>query len=118
MNIRIYGPHLPLTPAIEDYVLKKITPLSRFVEDSNTVCEIEIGKTTHHHKAGMLYKAEANMVLPRGHVYVVAEEADLYQAIDAMRDSLDYELASMKDKRIRLLRKGSQYIKKLLKGFR
>lgn len=115
MNIRIYGPHLPLTPAIEEYVFKKISPLAQFVSDPNTVCEIEIGKITEHHKSGMIFKAEANIVLPKDHIYVVAEQTDLYQAIDDLRDQLDLVLTSRKDKKVTLFRRGAQKIKQMLK---
>jgi len=118
MNIRIHAPHLPLTEAIEDYVLKRITPLEKLVSDPSVVCEIELAKTTNHHKSGDIFKAEVNMVLPDKHIYLVSEKADLYQAIDDVREQLDQALSLRKEKKQTLFRRGASRIKDIIKNFR
>jgi len=118
MNIRIQGPHLPLTPAIEEYVLKRISPLEKLVGDPSVLCEIELAKTTNHHKSGEIFKAEINMILPEKHIYLVSEKEDLYQAIDDLREQLDQTLSSQKEKRVTLFRKGALRIKEILKNLR
>lgn len=117
MNIRIHAPHLPLTPAIEEYVLKRITPLEKLVVDPSVVCEIELAKTTNHHKSGEIFKAEINMVLPDKHIYLVSEKTDLYQAIDDARDQLDQALSLRKEKKQTLFRRGAGRIKDMIKNF-
>ncbi len=118
MNIRIQGLSVPLTPAIEEYVLKRIAPLEKLVSDQSVVCEIELGKTTNHHKSGDIFKAEVNMVLPDKHVYLVSEKEDLFQAIDDLREQLDYVLSVRKEKKQTLFRRGALKIKDMLKNFR
>ncbi|MCX6703812.1 MAG: ribosome-associated translation inhibitor RaiA [Candidatus Zambryskibacteria bacterium] len=118
MNIRIQGPHLPLTEAIEEYVLKRITPLERLVADPSVVCEIELAKTTNHHKSGDIFKAEINMVLPDKHIYLVSEKEDLYSAIDDVREQLDHALSMRKEKKQTLFRRGASRIKDIIKNLR
>lgn len=118
MNIRIHAPHLPLTPAIEEYVTKRITPLEKLITDHNVVCEIELAKTTNHHKSGDIFKAEINMVLPDKHVYLVSEKEDLYQAIDDVREQLDHALSIRKEKKQTLFRRGASRVKDLIKNLR
>lgn len=118
MNIRINAPHLPLTPAIEEYVQKRITPLEKLVSNESVVCEIELARTTQHHKSGDIFKAEINMVLPDKHIYLVSEKEDLYQAIDHVREQLDHALSVRKEKKQTLFRRGAIRIKDMIKNFR
>ncbi len=118
MNIRIHAPHLPLTEAIEDYVSKRIAPLEKLVSDPSVVCEIELAKTTNHHKSGEIFKAEINMVLPDKHIYLASEKTDLYQAIDDVREQLDHALSLRKEKKQTLFRRGAGRIKDMIKHFR
>ena len=99
MNIKIRSKDFDLTPAIEDYVNKKISSLEKFLEkkDEEVICEVEIGRTTMHHKSGDIFKAEVNIVQPGNkQIFAVAEEPDLYTAIDIVRDEAERELVSSK----------------------
>ena len=117
MQIKIRCINFDLSEAIEEYVTKKISSLEKFLEVKDaTLCEVEIGKTTNHHKSGDIFKAEVNLVQPaHKQVYAVAEEEDLYAAIDIVRDEVERELTSDKKKRWRLLRRGGARVKELLK---
>ncbi len=118
MNIRIHSPQLPVTPEVEEYVLKRITPLGKLISDQSVVCEIELAKTTNHHKSGDIFKAEVNMVLPDKHIYLVSEKEDVYQAIDALREQLDLTLSTRKEKKQTLFRRGALKIKDMIKNLR
>ncbi|MBA3733187.1 ribosome-associated translation inhibitor RaiA [Patescibacteria group bacterium] len=117
MNIKIRSKNFDLTPAIEEYVTKKISTLEKFLDANNALmCEVEIGKSTNHHKSGDIFKAEVNITQPDiKQVFVVAEEADLYTAIDIVRDEAERAIVSRKNKRFRLLRKGGAAMKSILK---
>ena len=118
MNIKITSKNFELTPAIEDYVTKKISSLEKFLNIKDvTLCEVEIGRTTRHHKSGEIFRAEVNIVEPgRSQVYSFAEEADLYTAIDVVRDEAERAIVSRKSKRVALFRRGGAAVKRLLKG--
>lgn len=120
MNIKIRSTNFELTPAIEDYVNKKIGQLERFYSNKDGIlCDVEIGKTTEHHKSGDIFKAEVNInAAGSKQVYVVAEEADLYKAIDVVRDEAEREIVSDKNKKETLFRRGASKIKDIIKGIR
>jgi ribosomal subunit interface protein len=119
MNTHIQGLHTTLTPAIEEYTQKRISSLSKFIRYENAVCNVELIKTTGHHRSGDIFKAEANIHMGDGEdVYAVAEREDLYQAVDALRDELERILTSMKEKKITLFRRGAARVKDIMKGLR
>ena len=94
MNIKISSVNFDKTPAIEDYVIKKISSLEKFLDkEQQIICDVELGKTTQHHKSGDIFKTEVNILLPgNNQFYAVAEESDLYSAIDIVRDEIEREI--------------------------
>ncbi len=117
MNIKIRSKNFELTPAIDDYVSKKISTLEKFlIVKSGVLCEVEIGRTTLHHKSGDIFRAEVNITEPGSkQIFAVAEEADLYTAIDIVRDEAERAIVSKKTKRFKLLRRGGALFKAFLK---
>ena len=117
LNIKIKTTNFDKTPAIEDYVYKKMASLEKFLnKEGNVLCEVELGKTTGHHKSGEIFKAELNIVESKGRQFFIkADETDLYAAIDVMRDNAEEVIVSKKKKENSLFRRGAMRIKKLLK---
>ncbi len=117
MKIKIRSKNFEIKPTTFDYVNKKILSLAknlRFKDD--TLSEVEIGRTTTHHKSGDIFRAEVNILEPGGkQIYAAAEEADLYTAIDIVRDETERAIVSKKDKYRTLFRKGAGRVKDLLK---
>lgn len=117
MNIKIRSINFEITPTIDDYVSKKISSLDKFLEVSDgSICEVEIGRTTKHHNSGDIFRAEINLTQPGAkQVYAVAEEEDLYTAIDIVRDEAERAIVSRKTKSDTLFRRGASQIKDLIK---
>ena len=117
MNIKIRAKNFDITPAINEYANRKILSLEKFLAvKDDTLCEVEIGRTTRHHKSGEIFRAEVNITEPGSkQIFAVAEEVDLYTAIDVVRDEAEREIVSKKNKRNTLFRKGGMAIKNLLK---
>ncbi len=119
MQIKIKATHISLTPEIEGYIHKKLETLERLIpeDDTTALLSIEVGKTTEHHKTGDVFRAEFNLS-PKGKTfYAFAEEADLYTALDRVKDELMHELRTRKDKDLTMFRRGGQKIKQMLRGF-
>ncbi len=117
MKINIKTTTLSLTPAISDYIDKRFASLEKFFQGDTTVkCDIEIAKTTNHHKNGEIFKAEIHIVAKDKNLYASAEREDLYSAIDDVRDEVLGEVKSSSGKIRSLLRKGGAKIKSILKG--
>lgn len=117
MQIKIRSINFDLTEAIEDYINKKISSLSKFlISEEQVLCQVEIGRTNKHHNSGDIFKAEVNIVIPGGkQIYAVAEKSDLYSAIDVVRDEAEREIVSGKNKKDTLFRRGALKVKNLLK---
>jgi ribosomal subunit interface protein len=120
MNINIKTQNTSLTPAIGDYINKRMNSVGKFLMDKGASANffVQIAKTTEHHRAGNnLFSTEVNISAGEKHVRAEAFDADLYASIDKVRDELVRELTSQKDKKLTLLRRGGQRIKNLLRGF-
>jgi putative sigma-54 modulation protein len=121
MNITIKGTNIELTPAIRDYVEKKVGNLEKFISKhgDNALVEVEVGKTTQHHQKGDIFRAEINLSLA-GNAYQFradAETTDLYAAIDLAHDEMEVELNRFKGKRESRYRRGAKTLKNLIKRF-
>lgn len=117
MNINTKATNITLTPAITEYVDKKVGMLEKFFRGMDDVLvNVEVGKTTRHHKSGDIFKAEIHISANGQEYYAVTETEDLYAAIDMVKDDIVRELTSKRKKAIRLFRKGGAKLKNLLKG--
>lgn len=105
---------MEVTESIREYLDKKLRTLEKFL-DPNAKIEAELGKTSNHHKHGDIFRAELNITNEGKSTYVQSEQADLYAAIDKVRDEADDILASRKDKRQSLFRKGAQRMKNMFR---
>jgi len=112
----ITASNLELTPAISDYLSKKLQHLEKFVKDDvEALAKVEVGRTTHHHHKGEIFRAEINLTLDDKMFRAVSEMSDLYSAIDEMKDQIVAEVTKSKRKTQHLLRRGHQKIKNILK---
>jgi len=118
MNINIKATNTTLTPAISEYIEKKLDTLNKFFKAEDALINVEVGKTTHHHKSGDIFKAEIRINASGEEYYANVETEDLYAAIDGVKDEIIRELTSKRKKTLRLFRKGGAKIKNLLRGFR
>jgi len=119
MNINIKTTNISLTEAISDYTNKRLQTIVEFFKDDTAAqCDLELAKTTNHHKNGDIFRAEIHIVSKDKDLYASAEEEDLYKAIDMVRDEMLREVKTAKEKKQSLIRKGGAKIKELLKGFR
>lgn len=109
---------MEITSAISNYVEEKLRNVEKFAiahESEDPLAEVELGKTTNHHHSGDLFRAETNLSVRGKQFRAVSEQADLYAAIDDMRNELVRELNSHKDKSRTLVRRGAGMIKNLLR---
>ncbi len=116
MNINIKATNMELTDAISDYVHKRIEPVEKLLKNDAVVVNVEVGKTTNHHKGGDVYKAEIDVRGAGATFFVQSETDDLYTAIDDAKEELVRELTSNKDRKNTLFRRGARSVKKMLKG--
>jgi putative sigma-54 modulation protein len=117
MNLNIKTTNISLTPAIKDYFEKKLMSLDKLVDFNrdDVLIQAELGKTTHHHRQGDIFRAEVNLRVRGNNFRAVSEKEDLYAAIDEMKDMLNQEIKSGKEKRTSVVRRGAHKLKNLLR---
>ena len=117
MNIKIKATALSLTPAISEYADKRLTKISKMIGgDPSFICDLELAKTSAHHKSGDIFRAEIHIVGKGKDLYASAEDQDLYTAIDAMRDEIIRELKASKGKQLSFMRRSGAQVKSMMKG--
>ncbi len=113
-NIKATG--IELTPAITNYAEKKIGGIEKYLGAADPTVHIEVGKTTGHHKHGDVFRAEVRVTGAGLDIYAVSEQADLYAAIDLVRDDVVKKLTHDKGKQVSLVRRGGRAVKDMMKG--
>ncbi len=118
MNINFKATSIELTDAIRDYAEKRIESILKiFGEDAGeTVFDVELSKTTNHHKSGDIFRTEITARSAGNQYRVVFVRDDLYASIDEAKDELMRKIVAEKGKSQTLMRRGSKQIKNILKG--
>lgn len=117
MKINIKATGISLTPAISEYVNKKISSLEKYVtQNPNAVAQVEVGRSTQHHKSGDVFKAEVHLMGEGLDVYAVSEQSDLYAAVDVVKDEMAQKLSHVKGRRMAMARRGARFVKNMMKG--
>ena len=119
MKINIKATNIELTPEVSAYVEKKISSVEKYIQAaSEAVAQVEVGKSTNHHKTGDIFRAEVHIIGAGLDLYAVYEQADLYAAIDFVKDEIIENALHQKERKQTLTRRGAQMMKNMLKGFK
>lgn len=117
MKINLKTKNFSLTQAIKIYLEEKLNSLDKFLpSDESISANVELAKTTKHHQKGDVFRAEVNLTMPGRLIIAAAEQWDLRVAIDAVKDELQREIKTNKEKNLSLYKKGARMLKKLLRG--
>ncbi|MDP3875112.1 MAG: ribosome-associated translation inhibitor RaiA [bacterium] len=119
MKINIKATGIELTQAISNYVYKKVSSIEKYLDKKsspNIVAQVEVGKSTRHHKAGNIFRAEVHITGVNLDLYAVSEMEDLYAAIDMVKDEIVHNVVQLKGKRQTLARRSAEMVKNTLKG--
>ena len=121
MQINLQSKNMDLTEAIHDYVSKRVTNLDKLLSSiegggGKVMANFEVSKSTNRHKSGEIFHADCLIKINGQEFYASSDKEDLYQAIDAIKDSLYNDINKNKDRRKTLFRRGASSEKKMLKG--
>ena len=102
MNI-IIKKSLDVTPALEEYIEKKLSPLEKLIEgfevEGKVTLYFDIARISNHHNKGEeIFSATAAIELPRQGVRGEATAPDARIAVDRVRDLLREEIEKYKAK--------------------
>src|SRR3989338_9468437 len=97
MQINLQGKNIELTEAIKDYVLKRVTNLEKVLsgieaKGGEAHANFEVGRATNNHKSGEVFHADCLIKINGQEFYGSADQEDLYQAIDSVKESLFREI--------------------------
>jgi putative sigma-54 modulation protein len=99
MKINLKATRLELTDAIYDYVQTKIDMLEKYLGDTVVInCDVELEKAVGGQHKGEIFRAEVNLQIPKEILRVEKTEADLYKAIDKVKDHLEEMIISHREK--------------------
>ncbi len=116
MKINIKATNISLSDSVRDYAEKKIASLEKFLNsESEILANIDIGKSTRHHKSGDIFRAEVLIKSDGKEFYSVSEKEDLYMAIDDVREEVNREINSKRKKALSMIRRGGAHVKNLMK---
>lgn len=105
MQLTIESKGIELTEALRGYAEEKITSLEKFAEIIKA--DVDIGIDGHQQKGDNFF-CEVHLFVAGKDFFVKREEADLYKAIDKVKDHLKNELTSWKDQIISQKRRESE----------
>lgn len=89
---------LEMTDPVRAYAEEKFQSLATYADIVKM--DVVVGKETAHHQQGEIFYCEAHCFLAGKDFFVKKEEADLYKAIDKVKDHLKNELTEWKDRQI------------------
>ncbi len=93
MQLNITGHHVELTDALKEYVNNKLQKLERHIDKiSNIQVTLSVEKLRH--------KAESTLHLSGADIHGMAEQEDMYAAIDLLVDKLDRQILKHKEKQV------------------
>jgi ribosomal subunit interface protein len=100
MNFNIRGENIEVTPAIRDYVEKKIAKLERYFTET-PAANVNVNLKTYTDK-----KAKVEVTIPMPNLVLRAEEVhdDMYAGIDLITDKLERQIRKHKTKVNRKMR--------------
>lgn len=121
MKINLLSKNIEITPAIRDYVEKRVTNLEKVLtkieeKGGEIIVSFEVSKSTNHHKSGAHLHADCLINIDGEKFYSSADEEDLYRAIDVVKDSIFREINKSKDRKQTLYKRGALSVKKMMKG--
>jgi putative sigma-54 modulation protein len=102
MKIIIKATNIELTPAIKNYVDKKIKLLNKYIKEfeksTELIFNIEIGKETKHHHKGDVFRSEINLKIGKHFLRAEERSENLYTSIDLTKDKIHNQIIKLKEK--------------------
>ena len=113
MQIQIYGKNIEVTPAMQNFIHKKLARLERFFHKPQKIhVELSVDK---HHKSGEVQQVDMNIYLEHDQLRTTQKSNNMYNSISQACDELKDQALRDKEKYQGKRRKTIQ-IKRLMKS--
>ncbi|MBI4215681.1 MAG: ribosome-associated translation inhibitor RaiA [Parcubacteria group bacterium] len=93
----IKATHLELTPDLRQLLEEKLQNLDRFYDPILNL-DVEIEKTTDHHRKGDVYRAEVNVTVPNDMLRAETVGENIHAVIVEVKDIIEEKLVDYKEK--------------------
>lgn len=117
MRLNIKATGIELTPDILSYAEKRLLKVEKYLEATDPLMAVELGRITEHHRQGAIYRAEVRISGAGTDFYASKDAFDLYEAIDLVKDEIIHEITKVKGKKRSLMKRGGRAVKDMAKGF-
>lgn len=103
MRVTIRKKNVEITPALAEYIEKKILkPLKKLlgsvIDKDLPILDLEVSRTTMHHHKGQVYRMEANLSLGNLFFRAEVEHEDMRAACDLLEKELEREITTEKSR--------------------
>lgn len=101
MHIDITAAELILTEPLKKYIETRIGSLERYLKrfDMSLVkADVEVSRTTKHHRHGSVFYAEVNLTVPGRLLRATHKGEDIRECIDKVKNILQREINKYKDR--------------------
>jgi len=96
MKINIKTIQVDLTPSLKTFIEEKLQPLEKFLMrfevESEVLAQLDLARTTQHHKHGEVFKASMNLRLGKKALHAEEEAEDARVAIERVRNTMRSEI--------------------------
>jgi len=106
---------------LHSHATSKLSSLEKFIpqkESQEVLAETELGRRSHRHKTGDVYRAEINLTVDGVLHRAVAKKSDLTEAFDVAYQSVERQIRQGKKKSDSAMRRGARRAKEMLRDFR
>lgn len=116
LTYQLLSTGLVLGADVRAYLDTKIGHIEKFLPPGPARANVELGRTTRHHRHGDIYRAEMTLSVPGAEFRAVAEHDDLMAALDTVKDEIIAELKKRAGRQETLVRRGGRSLKSFLRG--
>lgn len=101
MRVSLRQKNIKITPPLAEYIdralIRRIEKLlAGGVESELPILDIEISRTTRHHKKGKVYRVSARLTHAKTHLYASVDNEDIRAACDLLEEALRREIKKNK----------------------
>lgn len=104
-----------ITDTIRQFALNKFSSLTKVIHGQHAECFVTLGRVTHHHKQGDVYKVSVQVKNGKENFQKEETHHDLYAAIDVAKDSIEHTIVNKSQKKRSLIRRTASLFKNLLR---
>jgi ribosomal subunit interface protein len=114
MRLTIKATNITHTNAIDAHIMKRMREIEKILEpkEKSELARVEVGMFSNHHKTGDVFFAEITFHVKKKDFRARVEDADLYRAIDAVKDEILQEVKGHHDRTRTLAKEGGREMKR------